>query len=102
MERRLKKAQASSRSTLRLKKDVRDRDKNMFKMRKDLVEMKAEKESLEALVKDLKVSNTRQLSKTITIGQPLKLSTAKSTLINSSFDQDELKKLTQEKEAVMD
>ena len=102
MERKLKKAQASSKSTIRLKKDARDREKNMFKMRKDMVEMKAEKESLEALVRDLRATNTRQFSRTIPIGQPIKVLTAKSTLVNSSFDQEDLKKLTLEKEAVTD
>ena len=41
MERRMKKAQASSKGNARLKKEVRDKERDLHKMRKDIMEMKS-------------------------------------------------------------
>jgi len=40
MERRMKKAQASSKGNARLKKDIRDKDKDLHRMRKDYMDLK--------------------------------------------------------------
>jgi len=42
----MKKAQASSKSNARAKRDVRDKDRDMHKMRKDIIEMKGQNENL--------------------------------------------------------
>ena len=41
MERRMKKAQATSKSNQRFKRDCRDKEKEAHKMRKDLIDLKA-------------------------------------------------------------
>ena len=41
MERRMKKAQASSKGNARLKKEVRDKEKDLHKMRKDMIDLKS-------------------------------------------------------------
>jgi len=41
MERRMKKAQASSKVNTRFKKDVRDKEREAHKMRKEMIDIKA-------------------------------------------------------------
>ena len=40
MERRMKKAQATSKSNMRFKKDVKDKEREAHKMRKDIIDLK--------------------------------------------------------------
>ena len=58
MERRMKKAQACSKGNARLKRDVRDKDKDLHKMRKDIIEMKGHNETLQREVKELRRSSS--------------------------------------------
>jgi len=57
MERRMKKAQASSKVNTRFKKDVRDKEREAHKMRKEMIDIKAQNEELSGIVKDLKSKN---------------------------------------------
>jgi len=61
MERRMKKAQAASKSNQRFKKDCRDKEKEAHKMRKDLIDLKAQNEGLKGIVKDVKANNKQDL-----------------------------------------
>ena len=56
MERRMKKAQATSKSNQRFKRDCRDKEKEAHKMRKDLIDLKAQNEELKVIAKDAKQS----------------------------------------------
>lgn len=60
MERRLKKAQATSKANLRFKRDVKEKEREAHKMRKDLIDLKHQNQSLNALLKDLKSSQSAQ------------------------------------------
>lgn len=57
MERRMKKAQASSKVNTRFKKDVRDKEREAHKMRKEMIDIKAQNEELSGIVKELKSKN---------------------------------------------
>ena len=46
MERRMKKAQAASKTNLRFKKEFKEKDKESHKMRKDLIELRSQNEEL--------------------------------------------------------
>ena len=72
MERRMKKAQASSKGNARLKKEVRDKEKDMHKMRKDLIDLKSQNETLQVQVKELKANTARQAQRPVPaqIAQP--------------------------------
>ena len=50
----MKKAQAASKSNQRFKRDCRDKEKEAHKMRKDMIDLKAQNEELKALAKDAK------------------------------------------------
>lgn len=54
MERRMKKAQVASKTNLRYKKDLITKEKELQKLRKDLLEVKSQNESLSNAIKDLK------------------------------------------------
>ena len=54
MERRMKKAQASSKTNLRFKKDVRDKEREAHKMRKDIIDLKAQNDDLSSQVREYK------------------------------------------------
>ena len=54
MERRMKKAQANSKSNQRFKRDCRDKEKEAHKMRKDLIDLKTQNEELKIIAKDAK------------------------------------------------
>ena len=54
MERKLKKAQASSKSNQRFKRDVRDKEREAHKMRKDIIDLKQQNDGLNSLLKDIK------------------------------------------------
>lgn len=57
----MKKAQATSKSNQRFKKDCRDKEKEAHKMRKDLIDLKSQNEELKGIVKDVKVNNKQDL-----------------------------------------
>ena len=57
----MKKAQAASKSNQRFKKDCRDKEKEAHKMRKDLIDLKAQNEGLKGIVKDVKANNKQDL-----------------------------------------
>ena len=46
MERRIKKAQAASKQNTQLKKDVREKEKVLHKIRKDMIDMKYQNDTL--------------------------------------------------------
>lgn len=52
MERRMKKVQASKKTNLKVKKDVKDKDKTAFKMRKEINELRMQNSGLAHLVKE--------------------------------------------------
>ena len=56
----MKKAQATSKVNNRFKKDVKEKEREAHKMRKDLIDLKAQNEDLSNAVKDLKSRNTQQ------------------------------------------
>ncbi len=56
----MKKAQAASKVNNRAKKDVKEKEREAHKMRKDLIDLKAQNEELSNAVKDLKSRNTQQ------------------------------------------
>ena len=58
MERRMKKAQASSKSNLRFKRDIKDKEREAHKMRKDMIDLKSANDELMRQNKELKNSNT--------------------------------------------
>lgn len=61
MERRMKKAQANSKSNLRFKRDCRDKEKEAHKMRKDIMTMRQQNDELKVIVKDVKATNKQDL-----------------------------------------
>ena len=56
----MKKAQATSKSCNRLKKDVREKEKDLHKMRKDMIDLKSQNDTLHSFVKELKQNSARQ------------------------------------------
>ena len=71
----MKKAQASSKGNARLKKEVRDKERDLHKMRKDIMEMKSQNETLQSLVKELKANTTRQVTR---VAPPPRVQSAKN------------------------
>jgi len=76
MERRMKKAQASSKVNSRVKKDLRDKDKDLQKMRKDLLDLKAQNEALQNTVKELRLMKPQQVTRVV--AAPLRSNSGKS------------------------
>ena len=54
MERRFKKAKASSKSNIRFKKDIKDKDREAHKMRKEIIDLKHQNISLSNVLRDQK------------------------------------------------
>ena len=54
----MKKAQASSKSNLRFKRDIKDKEREAHKMRKDMIDLKSANDELMRQNKELKNSNT--------------------------------------------
>ena len=52
----MKKAQAASKSNQRFKRDAKDKDREAHKMRKDIIDLKAQNEELKVKNKDLSVN----------------------------------------------
>lgn len=50
----MKKAQAASKSNQRFKRECRDKEKDAHKLRKDLIDLKAQNEELKNIAKDAK------------------------------------------------
>ena len=63
----MKKAQATSKSCNRLKKDVREKEKDLHKMRKDMIDLKSQNDTLHSFVKELKQNSARQNSNRPTV-----------------------------------
>ena len=61
MERRMKKAQAASKSNQRFKRDVKDKEREAHKMRKDIIDLKQQNEALTIKNKDLSVNKASAL-----------------------------------------
>ena len=53
MERRLKKANATSKSNQRFKRDVKDKDREAHKMRKEIIDLKHQNQSLNQMYKEI-------------------------------------------------
>ena len=51
---KLKKAQVSSKSNNKMKRDVKDKDREAHKMRKEIIDLKHQNQSLSQMVKDFK------------------------------------------------
>ena len=98
MERRMKKAQASSKVNTRFKKDVRDKEREAHKMRKEMIDIKAQNEELSSIVKDLKSKNNQQGLRS-SQGPP-RVASAKNESSQALNSQQvfENKRLTQDKE----
>ena len=46
MERRMKKAQSSNKTNMKFKRELRDKEKEVNRMRKDMIELKSQNEGL--------------------------------------------------------
>ena len=76
----MKKAQASSKTNLRFKKDVRDKEREAHKMRKDIIDLKAQNDDLSSQVRDFKQKQANQLRNS----NPPRLQSAKPIVSSSS------------------
>ena len=54
MERRMKKAQASSKANIKFKKEVKDKERDMHKMRKEIIDLKHRNAGLGTQLQDEK------------------------------------------------
>ena len=57
----MKKAHAASKSNQRFKRDVKDKEREAHKMRKDIIDLKAQNEELKVKNKDLSVNKASAL-----------------------------------------
>lgn len=62
MERRMKKAQAASKTNQRIKRDIKDKEKEAHKMRKEMIDLKHLNSGLNQLLKDIKSQNSKPVS----------------------------------------
>ena len=66
----MKKAQANSKSNQRFKRDCRDKEKEAHKMRKDLIDLKAQNEELKAHAQVAKQTAINKQDLRRSAGQP--------------------------------
>ena len=71
----MKKAQAASKSNQRFKRDVKDKEREAHKMRKDIIDLKAQNEDLKCKNKDLTVNKASALR--VSAGPPRAAQTGK-------------------------
>ena len=86
MERRMKKAQAASKSNQRFKRDCRDKEKEAHKMRKDLIDLKAQNEELKAIAKDAKQAAINKNDLRRSAGPPRVYSATQNNNINNEVN----------------
>ena len=58
LEKRLKKAQVVKKNNIKVKKEVKDKDRSAFKLRKEINELKSQNTGLAQLVKEFKTSKS--------------------------------------------
>lgn len=96
----MKKAQAASKSNQRFKRDCRDKEKEAHKMRKDLIDLKAQNEELKAIAKDAKQAAVNKNDLRRSAGPP-RVYSATNNNTNTEVNQQqsaEIKRLCAENE----